>query len=62
MEELIASLENEVNSRHEKGILTEAAKKWANYVLDTHTGKLTKRGLAISKALVEYENELERRK
>jgi hypothetical protein len=59
MQELTKAL-NDMQSPSVKidNLFTEAAKKWAWYILENNTGKLAKKGLKIAQALVEYENEL----
>lgn len=39
--------------------LRETSKKWAVYVLEVNRGELVEKGLAISKAIVNYINALE---
>lgn len=41
-----------------KGIFTEAASVWAKHCLETYKGRLLRRGLKISTALVEFEIEM----
>ncbi len=58
MQELAKAIEA-VEQGEEPQLLRGAAKRWAEYSLDTYKDDLLHRALAISEALVQFMNEME---
>ena len=66
MQEVLKTLEKEIIPDEElspavpESDIERIAKKWAAFALKAYNGKLRKKALAISEALMDYEEELTR--